>query len=238
MALAKKNLSFDALNIMLNVPVTPLFCIRFSLTSKAGTNSVLIVPTSRVPRYSAHKIASLTPLLELTMRPTAPTPSTSLVLVSLKEPQDLMLHLCLPSSRSPLRQCSRFHPLLLVWIFTESLLFKNPKSTRNSGILLAFLTSPPRHVGPCMLLPRRNALPKSSPTPKTPLPRHALEFEPITNSQHLKSRSFFFALTILSVMSKVHVASGSTNSLLTKNDLRSLPCGLSSLVPTSLIRRS
>ena len=127
--------------------------------------------------------------------------------------QDLMLHLCLPSSRSPLRQCLRFYPLQLAWIFAESLLFKNPKSTRSSSILLAFLTIPPRHVGPCMLSPRRNALPKLSPTPKTPLPQHTLEFGIIPNSQHLKSKSSFFALTTLSDMSKVHVASGSTNSL-------------------------
>jgi hypothetical protein len=32
-------------------------------------------------------------------------PSTSLALVSLREPQDLMLQVCLPSSRNLLRQC-------------------------------------------------------------------------------------------------------------------------------------
>ena len=46
--------------------------------------------------------ASPTPPLELPMKPTAPTPSTSLALVSLREPQDLMLHLCLSLSRSVL----------------------------------------------------------------------------------------------------------------------------------------
>ena len=152
MALAKKNSSFDALNVVLNILVTPLSYRRFSSTCLAGTNSVLVVPTSRVPRYSARRNASLTPPLELTLKPTAPTPSTSLTLVSLRETQDLMLHLCLPSSRSPLRPWSRFHhPLLLVWNFAVSLLYKIPKWTRNSGILLAFLTILPRHVGPSML---------------------------------------------------------------------------------------
>ena len=110
--------------------------------------------------------------------------------------------------------------------------------TRSSGILLAFLTIPPKHVGPCMLSPRRNALPKSSPTPRAPLHRHTLEFGTITNSQHLRSRSFFFAQTTLNVVSKDPVASGSTNSLPTRNVLQSRPCGLSKLVPTSLVRRS
>ena len=130
--------------------------------------------------------------LELTMKPTAPTLSTSLVFMSFRDPQDLTLHLCLPSSRSPPQQCSRFHhPLILLWIFAVSLLYKNPKWTTSSGILLAFLTIPPKQVGPCMLSPRRNALPKSSPTPRAPLHRLTLEFGIITNLQHLKLRSFF-----------------------------------------------
>jgi hypothetical protein len=53
-----------------------------------------------------------------------------------------------------------------------------------------------------------------------------------------KAEKFFFGPTTLSVMSKVHVASGSTNYLLTKNNFRSLPCDLSSLIPTSLVPRS
>ena len=138
------------------------------------------------------RIASPTSRLELTMRPTAPTPSRSLALFLLREPQDLMLHLYLPSLRIFFCQCSRFHPLLLAWIFAESLLFKNPKLTRNSGILLTFLTILPRHVGPYMLSRRRNALPKSSSTPRELMPRHTLEFRTITNLQHLRSKSFFW----------------------------------------------
>jgi hypothetical protein len=177
--------------------------------------------------------------LELTMRPTALTPSISLAFVSLREPQGLMFHLCPPSSRSPLRLCSRFpHPLPLLWIFAVSLLSKNLKWRRSSGILLVFLTIPLRNVGPCILSPRRNALPNLSPTPRAPLHRYTLEFGTTTNSQHLRSRSFFFAPTTLTVVSKVRDASGWTNSLLTKNDLRSHSCGLSKLVPTSLVRRS
>ena len=72
-----------------------------------------------------------------------------------------------------------------------SLLSKNPKSMKSYGILLAFRTILPRHVGPCMLSPKRNAVPKSSPTPRAPLPQHTLEFGTITNSQHLNPRSFF-----------------------------------------------
>jgi hypothetical protein len=53
-----------------------------------------------------------------------------------------------------------------------------------------------------------------------------------------KVEKFFLAPMTLNVMSKDHVASGSTYSLQTKNDLQSRPCGLSSLVPTSLVRRS
>jgi hypothetical protein len=239
MALAKKNSSFDALNIVLNVQVTPFSFRRFCSTCLVETNSVLVVPTLRMPRSLASRIASPTPPLELTIKPTAPTPSTSLALASLKEPQDLTLHLCLLSSRSPPRQCSRFHHrFLLVWIFAVSQLSNNPKSTRNSSILLLFLTIPLRHVGPCMVSRRRNALSKSSLTPRAFLPRHTLEFGTITNSQHLNPRSVFFFPTTLSVASKVHVAGGWTNSLLTKNDLRFLLCGLSRLVPTSRIRRS
>ena len=53
-----------------------------------------------------------------------------------------------------------------------------------------------------------------------------------------KVEKFFFAQTTLNVVSKDPVASGSTNSLQTKNDLQSRPCGLSKLVPTSLVQRS
>jgi hypothetical protein len=53
-----------------------------------------------------------------------------------------------------------------------------------------------------------------------------------------KVEKFFFAPTTLNVVSKDRVASGSTNSLQTKNDLQSRPCGLSSLVTTSFVRRS
>ena len=70
------------------------------------------------------------------------------------------------------------------------------------------------------------------------MPWHTLEFGTIINSQHVKSRSYFIAPTILNVASKVHIASGSTNSLLTNNDLRSLTCALSNLVPTSFVRIS
>jgi hypothetical protein len=35
------------------------------------------------------------------------------------------------------------------------LLYKIPKWTKNSGILLAFLIIPPRHVRPCMLLQKK-----------------------------------------------------------------------------------
>ena len=78
--------------------------------------------------FDAHNVVPnvlVTPSLVLTMRPTALTPSTSLALVLLREPQGLILHPCLPSSRSYLRLCSRFpHPLPLVWIFAVSLLSK------------------------------------------------------------------------------------------------------------------
>jgi hypothetical protein len=152
MALTKKNSSFDALNVVLNVLMTPLSYRRISSTCLAGTVVVLVVPTSRVPRCSARRNASPTPPLELTMKPTALTPSIFFALVSFKALQDLMFHLCLPSSMNPSRQCSRFHyPLLVVWIFVLSLLYKNPKWMKSSGILLAFLTNPPKHVGPSLL---------------------------------------------------------------------------------------
>ena len=72
----------------------------------------------------------------------APTPSISLAFVSLKEPQNLKLHLCIPSSWSPSRQCSRFHhPPHIDMDFHRVIV------VHCSGILLAFLTIPPRHVG-------------------------------------------------------------------------------------------
>ena len=124
MVLAKWNSCINALNIVFNILKTPLFYKKFSLM---GPNSAVVVPTSRVPRYSDHKNINLTTSLELMMRPTALTPSTSLGLVLLRGPQYLMFCLCLPSLRSPLCQCSRFHhPLLLVWILTASLICKNP----------------------------------------------------------------------------------------------------------------
>jgi hypothetical protein len=83
MALAKKNSNFDALNVVLNVLVIFLSYRRFSSTCLAGTNFILLVPTLRVQSYSARKNASLTSPLETTMKPTAPTPSTSVALVSL-----------------------------------------------------------------------------------------------------------------------------------------------------------
>jgi hypothetical protein len=192
MALVNNNSSFVALKVVLNVFMTLQFYRRFSSTLKASTNSVLVVPTSKEQRSATCRNASLTPPLELTMKSTAVTPSTSLALVWLREQQGCMLHLCLLSSRNPLRLCSRFsHPLPLVWIFAVSLLSKNLKLTRNSSILLVFLTIPLRHAGPCMLSRRRNALPKLSPTPRAPMPRHTLEFGTIINSQHLRSRIFF-----------------------------------------------
>ena len=109
MSLAKKNSSFDALNVVLNIPGIRLFYRKFSLTSKAGTNSILVVPTLRVPRSSARRNASPTPALELTMKPISPTPSTSLAFMLLKGPQDFILQLCVPLSKNPLRQCSRLH---------------------------------------------------------------------------------------------------------------------------------
>ena len=59
------------------------------------------------------------------------------------------------------------------------------------GILLTFVTILPRLVGPCMLSPRRIALPKLSLIPKSPMHRHTLEFGTITYLQHLRSRSSF-----------------------------------------------
>ena len=55
---------------------------------------------------------------------------------------------------------------------------------------------------------------------------------------NIQSQEVFFTMMTLNDVSKVHVASGSTNSLLTKNNLWSLLCDMSSLVPTSLVRRS
>ena len=119
-----------------------------------------------------------------------------------------------------------------------SLLYKNPKWMRNSSILLALFINLPKHVGPCRRSLRKNQLPKSSPTARAPRPRHASEFGTITISQRLKLRSFSFAWTTLSFVLKALVASGSTNSLLTKKDLQSRPCGLSNLALTSLVWRS
>jgi hypothetical protein len=148
---------------------------------------------TRSPHLEGAEVFGITPPLKLTKRPTARTLSIFLALVSLREPQGLMLHLCLPSSRSPLRLYSRFpHPLPLLLIFAVSVLFKNLKWTKSFGILLVFLTIPQRLVGPCMLSLRRNALPKLSPTPRAPLHRHTLVFGTITNSQHLRSRKLFF----------------------------------------------
>ena len=87
----------------------PAVLQKVLLDMHAGRNYVLVVPTSRVPRFSVRGNASPTIPLEQTMIPTTPTLSTSVAPVSLKEPQDLMHHLCPPSSRSPPRQCSRFH---------------------------------------------------------------------------------------------------------------------------------
>ena len=116
------------LNVVLNVLVTPLFCRRFSSTCLAGMNSALVVPTSRVPRCSDHRSASMTLPLEPRKRPTAPIPSTFIALVSLREPRDLMLHLYPPSSRSSFHPWWRSHqPHLLVLIFAGSLLYKESK---------------------------------------------------------------------------------------------------------------
>ena len=109
----------------------------------------------------------------------------------------------------PLPTSLNFHRIIVV---------QESKVDEKLWHISAFLTIP-RHDGPCMLSPKRNALPKLSPIPIAPLPRHTLEFGTITNSQHLKSRNYFFALTTLSVVSKVHGASASTNSPLTKNNL-------------------
>ena len=106
---------------------------------------------------------------------------------------------------------------------------------RSSGILLAFFIIPPRHVGPCMQSPRRNTLPKLSPIARAPLSQHTLEFKIITNSQHLKLGSFSCARTTLNIVSRACIISASTNSLLTKIDLQSRPCGISSLTLTSLV---
>jgi hypothetical protein len=81
-------------------------------------------------------------------------------------------------------------PLPLLLIFVMSLLSKNLKWTKSSGILLVFLTIPQRHVGPCMLSLRRNALTKLSPTPRALMHRHTLEFGTITNSHQLRSKFF------------------------------------------------
>ena len=88
MAQAKKNSNFDALNVVLNVLMTPLLRRSFSLIAKIGINFVLVVPTLKVPRYSTYKIVS--PHWRM-MRPTAPTQSIFIALVLLREPQDLML---------------------------------------------------------------------------------------------------------------------------------------------------
>ena len=200
MALVKKKSSFDAYNVVLSVPVTPQFYKDFFLTLKVWTNSILEVPTLRVPRSSARRNASLIYPLELTIRPTTLIPSTSLALVSLREPQGLMFHLYLLSSRSPLRLCSRTpHLLPLVWIFAMSLLSKNLKWMKSSSILLVFLIIPQRHIGPCMLSPRRNALPQQSPTSRAPLHRYTLEFGVITTP---KVEKFFFCPDVIELCGK------------------------------------
>ena len=53
-----------------------------------------------------------------------------------------------------------------------------------------------------------------------------------------KVEKIFFSRTTLSIVSRAYIASGLTNSLLTKIDLKSCSCGLSSFVLTSLVWRS
>jgi hypothetical protein len=150
MALVNKNSSFDAHNVVFNVSVNPLFYRRFSSTLKAWTNSILVVPTSRVSRFSAHRNANMTPPLELTKRPTARILSTSF--------RPRVAKRTIRSHASPLPSIVEESfpfvlevppPSPLLLIFAVSLLSKNLKWTKNSSILLVFLTIPQRHVGPC-----------------------------------------------------------------------------------------
>jgi hypothetical protein len=97
---SKKNSRFDVLNIVLNVQVTSLSYRRFYSTCIAGRNFVFVVPTSKVQRFLA---SNLDIPIGTDYQTTAPTPSTFIALVSFREPQDLMLHLCLPSSKGPPR---------------------------------------------------------------------------------------------------------------------------------------
>jgi hypothetical protein len=83
MALVKRNLCFDVLNVVLNVQVTPLSCKRSSSTCLAGRNYVLVIPTMRMSRYLAPKNASPTPPFEQTTKSTAPTFAIYLALVLL-----------------------------------------------------------------------------------------------------------------------------------------------------------
>ena len=222
MAPTKKNSNFVAISVL----VTPLSYRRSSLTSKAETISILVVPTSRVPRYLSRKNASPTPPLVLTMKPTASTHSTSLAPVSHIEPQDFKLHLCLPSLKNPPRQCSRFpHPLPLVWIFAVSLLSKNLKWMKSSSILVAFLTLPQRHVRPCIMSPRRNA------------PAYLVVWNHYKFTTPKSEKLFFCPDDIERCMK------GSRRKWVDKYSVDQerppiLPCGLSRLAPTSLVRRS
>jgi len=103
--LAKKNSNFDALNVVFNELVTLLYSKRVFSTCSTGKSFALVVHTSKVLRCSDRRSTNLILPLESTKRPTSSTLSIFLVLALLNKPHDLMLHLCLPSSSNPLRQC-------------------------------------------------------------------------------------------------------------------------------------
>jgi hypothetical protein len=128
--------------------------------------------------------------LELTMKSTAPTPSNSLALVSLRDPQYLMFHLCLPSlgvfsvsargSTTP-SYSSRVllcHCCTRIWSGREALTY----CLHSLQFLQGMLGNACCH---------QEEIHYSNPTAGVPLHRYTLEFGTITNLQHLKSRRFF-----------------------------------------------
>ena len=164
---------------------------------------------------------------------TAPKP----LIVSLKEPQALMLYLCLPSSRNPLCQCSRFHhpsywsrflsdhSYARIQSWRENLAYCSHSLQFLQGMLgHACCHQEKKHCQNCLQLLEH---------PYTGIPWN-LKYCKYTRAKVAK---FFLALTTLNVVSKDHIGSGSTKSLQNKNNLQPHPYGMSSLVPTSLIQR-
>ena len=149
-----------------------------------------------------------------------------------------MLHLCLPSSRSPLRKCSRFYHPSIGLDFRRVTAVQDSKVNEKLWHIARVLHNSSKACWAIHVVTKNKCTAKIVSNSKSTFVPTYLGVWNYYKFTTPKVEKFCFALTTLNVVSKVHVASGSTNSLLTKNDLQSRPYGMSNLVPTSLVRSS